>query len=88
MLLSTTVEATPVCADGNCLVGAIDKQSDILASNVPDDARLIALKNAVHFVADVHQPLHTGYLDDRGATATRFKPSGEAATCTRRWIPG
>jgi hypothetical protein len=43
------------------LVGVIGKQLEILASNAPDETRLKALKYVVHFVADVHQPLHAGY---------------------------
>jgi hypothetical protein len=37
----------------------------VLASNAPDQERLTALKYLVHFVGDVHQPLHARYGDDR-----------------------
>jgi hypothetical protein len=54
------------CPDGKCLVAAINKQVDVLSSDASDDKRLHALKYVIHFVGDVHQPLHAGYGDDRG----------------------
>jgi hypothetical protein len=54
------------CPDGKCVVAAINKQVDVLASDASDDKRLHALKYVIHFVGDVHQPLHAGYGDDRG----------------------
>lgn len=54
------------CPDGKCVVGAIERQIDVLKSNADDTTKLGALKYVVHFVADVHQPLHAGYADDRG----------------------
>ena len=47
------------CTNGNCVVAAIKKFSDVLANrNADPKARLEALKFVVHFVGDIHQPLH------------------------------
>jgi len=54
------------CPQGQCVVAAIERQSAVLASPASDDERLIALKYVVHFMADIHQPLHAGHEDDRG----------------------
>ena len=43
-----------------------EKQLELLASPAPGEERLVALKYVVHLVADVHQPLHGGFADDRG----------------------
>lgn len=59
-------DASRDCPDGQCVVGAIERQQKVLASTASDAERLKALKYLVHFVADVHQPLHVGYADDRG----------------------
>ena len=59
-------EAERDCPDGRCVVEAIQRQADILQSSASDDKKLLALKYLVHFVGDVHQPLHAGYADDRG----------------------
>jgi hypothetical protein len=55
------------CPDGNCVVAAIPAQAAILADRSRTDAeRAQALKFLVHFVGDVHEPMHAGYGDDRG----------------------
>lgn len=55
------------CPDGNCVIAAIAKQIAILADrSQPLAARRDALKFVVHFVGDVHQPLHASNRDDKG----------------------
>lgn len=55
------------CANGACVVGAIETQRRLLADrSQPFDVRRDALKFVVHFVGDAHQPMHTGYRSDRG----------------------
>lgn len=66
-------EASRDCPDGQCVVAAIERQRALLASNATDSERLQALKYLVHFVADVHQPLHAGYLDDRGGNTVQLR---------------
>ena len=55
------------CPGGDCVVKAIQDQLQVLKSSAPDAKRLLALKYVVHFMADIHQPLHAGHADDRGA---------------------
>jgi len=67
-----TYDAARDCPDGNCVVEAIRTQAAILAdASQPDDARRQALKFVVHFVGDVHQPMHAGYAHDRGGNDTQ-----------------
>lgn len=54
------------CPDGRCVVVAIKRQVEVLGSSAKDEKKLTALKYLVHFVGDVHQPLHVGFQDDRG----------------------
>lgn len=55
------------CADGNCVSAQIDRNFALLKSRtLPAHVRLEALAFLVHFVGDVHQPLHAGDHDDRG----------------------
>ena len=62
------------CPDGNCVVSAIERQRLILADrSQPLAARRDALKFIVHFVGDVHQPMHPGDRDDAGGN--RFQVS-------------
>jgi hypothetical protein len=55
------------CKDGQCVIGAIAAQRAILADRAqPLEARRDALKFLVHFVGDVHQPLHANSRNDQG----------------------
>ena len=67
-------ELTRDCPDGNCVVGAINKQLAILGdTSQPLEARRDALKFVVHLVGDEHQPLHAGNRTDSGGN--RFQIS-------------
>lgn len=55
------------CAGGDCIIAAINAQRRILADlSLPRPQRRDALKFLVHFVGDLHQPLHAGSREDRG----------------------
>jgi hypothetical protein len=46
---------------------AIDHFSRVLADGAqPEAARAVALQFLIHFIVDVHQPLHVGRAEDRG----------------------
>ena len=73
------------CADGGCVISAIEAQRAILVDrSQPREARRDALKFLVHLVGDVHQPLHAGDRDDAGGNrfqvslATRLEPEAYA----------
>lgn len=83
-----TYDAARDCPDGQCVVGAIDKQLAILASNAPVEKRLTALKYVVHLVADVHQPLHAGYADDRGGNTYQVQAFGRGTNLHALWDSG
>ena len=60
------------CPGGDCVIEAINDQAAILADRDRSDAeRLQALKFVVHFVGDVHQPMHAGHAHDRGGNTTQ-----------------
>ena len=55
------------CRDGNCASAQIERQARLLADDtVPARERLMALAFLVHFVGDLHQPLHAGDRGDLG----------------------
>jgi nuclease S1 len=55
------------CKDGNCVSAQIERQARLLADRtVPDRERLMALAFLVHFVGDLHQPMHGGDRGDKG----------------------
>lgn len=81
--------AATACPDGDCVVGAIDEQARILADRSrPEAERLQALKFVVHFVGDVHQPLHAGYGHDKGGNTVQVNVDGQGSNLHRLWDSG
>ena len=65
--LDCDYDAARDCPGGDCVIGAIQAQRRILADrSQPLEARRDALKFIVHFVGDVHQPMHANNHDDLG----------------------
>lgn len=55
------------CPDGDCVIGAIDRHlRDLGDPSLGRQQRREALKFLVHFVGDIHQPMHAGLRADRG----------------------
>jgi len=55
------------CKDGNCVSAQIERNARLLAdTKVPVRERLMALALLVHFVGDLHQPMHAGDHQDLG----------------------
>ena len=81
-------DAASLCAGGHCVVGAIERQVAVLASASPDEERLRALKYVVHFVGDVHQPLHAGYADDKGGNSYQLQAFGRGTNLHSLWDSG
>ena len=82
---SCRYDAKRDCPDGQCVVEAINRQAEVLASRAPDRERLLALKYVVHFVADVHQPLHAGHADDRGGNTYQLRAFGDGTNLHALW---
>lgn len=60
------------CADGNCVSAQIDRNVALLKNkSLPAHVRLEALAFLVHFVGDLHQPLHAGDHEDRGGNVLK-----------------
>jgi nuclease S1 len=77
------------CAGGKCVVEALPRYIAILSDrSQPDAARLQALKFVVHFVGDIHQPLHAGYRDDAGGNTYQVQFQGQGTNLHRVWDSG
>lgn len=81
-------EAARQCLEGRCVVGAIERQLERLGSSAADEERLVALKYVVHLVADVHQPLHGGFADDRGGNDWQLQAFGRGSNLHQLWDSG
>lgn len=73
------------CPDDQCAIEAIRRQLTVLSSAAPDADRLTALKYVVHLIADLHQPLHAGFGDDRGGNLYSVRALGEPTNLHTVW---
>ena len=72
-----------------CVVTAIEKFVAVLRdSNASAEDRAEALKFIVHFVGDLHQPLHVSFADDRGGNNIKVKFFGRESRLHRVWDSG
>jgi hypothetical protein len=71
----------------DCVVNKIDQFAAELASAAtPPAERLLALKFLIHFIADLHQPLHAADHHDRGGNCIGLSlPQGQAANLHAYW---
>ena len=63
--------AAAPCGPSECLVTALSEQIQLTLSTDPTVSISQALKFVIHFVADLHQPLHVGRGSDDGGTAIK-----------------
>lgn len=82
-------EASRDCVGGDCVVAKINQYAHVLAdrSASPQD-RLLALKWVVHFVGDVHQPLHAEDNDDKGGNTVQVVFFGKGTNLHAVWDSG
>jgi hypothetical protein len=77
------------CPRGDCVVAAIGHFAAVLRdTSAPPRARLEALKFVVHFVADVHQPLHCADDGDHGGNAISVTFMGRRTNLHAVWDTG
>ncbi len=84
-----TYKAERDCPSGACVTEKIHEFSGVLgnrSASLPQ--RKAALKYLVHFVGDVHQPLHLGNKKDRGGGTLRFPYKGKVASLHYLWDGG
>lgn len=64
-----------------CLVDRLNAfLAELLAPATPQAERILALKFLLHFVGDIHQPLHTADNEDHGGNCVRLAPGSSRST--------
>lgn len=77
------------CKANACVIWAVESRLAILADrNQPDSARASALKFVVHFVGDLHQPLHAGERADKGGNDVKLSFHGKLTNLHAVWDSG
>jgi hypothetical protein len=74
------------CPGEDCVVAQIENDLRVLSNpRASDRVRAEALRFLIHFVADVHQPLHAEDHDDRGGNQVRVMIGRYRANLHRVW---
>jgi hypothetical protein len=74
------------CRGGDCIVAQVDKDERVLADNhLAKAVRAEALRFLIHFVGDLHQPLHCADNHDRGGNDVRVLVGGEKTNLHAVW---
>ena len=74
------------CANGDCVVAQIERFRAILKDPAtPPDQRREALMFVIHFVGDMHQPLHSSDNKDRGGNSVRIVFEGRSGNLHSLW---
>lgn len=84
-----TYDSARDCPDKACVTEKIREFSNILIDrSISSRERKNALKYLVHFIGDVHQPLHLGNKKDRGGGTLQFPYKGKTVTLHYLWDGG
>ena len=77
-LAALSYDATRDCRQDDCIVAQIERDRRILADRqLPAVQRAEALRFLIHFLGDIHQPLHAVDNNDRGGNVIRvYFPGG------------
>ncbi len=71
---------------GDCAVAELERLKTELRCATSEDARRDALRFAVHFVGDIHQPLHA-LKEERGGNGVAVTVAWHGLICTGRCMP-
>jgi nuclease S1 len=83
---SNGYDATRNCPDNNCVIAQIKADKDRIADpHLLPAVRREALRFLIHFVGDVHQPLHAANNDDRGGNMAHVIIDGECTNLHAVW---
>lgn len=86
---ATTYDSARDCPGGRCVIGAIEHDRAVLAdTTAPREDRVEALEFLVHFVGDLHQPLHCEDRDDRGGNGVHVTLDGRHTNLHAVWDSG
>lgn len=85
-LADTAYDAARHCPNGRCIIAAIASDERVLANpaSAPLD-RAEALRFLVHFMGDLHQPLHAADNGDRGGNQRTVYLQGDSTNLHAVW---
>jgi hypothetical protein len=83
---ATSYDSTRDCPAGKCIVAAIARDRRVLADNAASPLdRAEALRFLIHFLGDLHQPLHVADDGDRGGNRRVVWLEGDSMNLHQVW---
>lgn len=77
------------CPQGNCVIGKIEEYERVLKDSHSSEAnRRLALRFLIHFVGDLHQPLHCEDNNDKGGNMVQVTFFGQPSNLHSVWDSG
>lgn len=77
------------CPQGNCVIGKIEEYERVLKdSHTSEASRRLALRFLIHFVGDLHQPLHCEDNHDKGGNEVQVNFFGQPSNLHSVWDSG
>ena len=87
-IMNTGYDAARDCQNDACVVAQIQKDAAIVGDRtLAQPVRAEALRFLLHFVGDLHQPLHAADNHDRGGNEVWIVLNGEKRTSMSSGIP-
>ncbi len=81
----STYESEPKSERGDIIRGIEKCVSTLKSSNSSKEDKVFYLKMLVHFIGDLHQPLHIGLAEDRGGNRIQVEWFGEGTNLHTVW---
>jgi hypothetical protein len=84
----TDYASIPHTADGDVITAITQNVADLKSASASVEDKKNALMFLVHFVGDMHQPLHVGRPDDRGGNSITIKFDNKSTNLHALWDSG
>jgi nuclease S1 len=85
-LTATAYDSARDCPHGKCVIAAIESDRRMLANpSAPVLDRADALRFLIHFMGDLHQPLHVADDSDRGGNRRPIVLDGDSTNLHEAW---
>ena len=85
-LADTVYDPARHCPHGQCIIAAIERDRRVLADSTASPAeRAEALRFLIHFMGDLHQPLHVADDGDRGGNEREVSFLGRPTNLHKVW---
>ena len=74
--------------EGNVYTAVLKYEAELKSNSTPLEEKAIALKFVVHFIGDLHQPMHVSRAEDKGGNSIQVQFNGKGMNLHSRWDSG